>query len=516
MARLTNQQLQEQLEQLARANEELAREVEAQRVAAEQARADVDAEHAVAEQARADVEAERIRSAEAIEAARVEALAEARAQVDAAAVASVKAGTAGVAAVKTKKKRSWGWTLLATVLVVVASLLAPVSVVSSWAQRELTNTDYFVNTFAPLAKKPAVQNLVVTQSVAAIEANVDIKGITSDVFTGIENLGLPPRASSALGTLQAPLVAGIKSLITSTVTSFVQSDAFATIWKQALTTTHTQLLATLRGDKNAAVTVGTGGQIGLQLGPIIEAVKKQLVDQGFTFAKSIPAINRTIVIAQSNSVSLYIGLYNLVVAVGIWLPWVVLVLLAAGVLVARRRTIALIWASFALGLTMVLVGIGISVGKTIFQLSVADVIPADAAGTIYSGILQFVQSIVVAVAVLAFTVFVIAVLSGPFRWAAALRGYVSSGFAAARRGAERHGISTGKVGDWMYRQRLLLRVLVGLIAAAIVVFGRPLTPPLIVWTAVIAIVVVAVLELLARPPVEADETDAATPFAATA
>jgi hypothetical protein len=165
---------------------------------------------------------------------------------------------------------------------------------------------------------------------------------------------------------------------------------------------------------------------------------------------------------------------------------------------------------------MVLVGVGISVGKTIFQLSVADVIPADAAGTIYSGILQFVQSIVVAVAVLAFTVFVIAVLSSPFRWAAALRGYVSSGFGAARRGAERHGISTGKVGDWMYQQRVWLRVIVGLIAAAIVVFGRPLTPPLIIWTAVIAVVVIAVLELLARPPVEADETDATTPLAATA
>ncbi|HWD61706.1 MAG TPA: hypothetical protein VG369_04360, partial [Humibacter sp.] len=300
---MTNQQMQEQLERLARANEELAREVEAQRMAAERALADVDAEHAAAEQARADAEVERIRAAEAIAVARAEAMEEARAKVAEAAAASAKADSAGAASGKAKKKRGWGWTLLATVLVVVASLLAPVSVVSTWAQRELTNTDYFVNTFAPLAKKPAVQNLVVTQSVAAIEANVDIKGITSDVFTGIENLGLPPRASSALSSLQAPLVAGIKGLITSTVTKFVESDAFATIWKQALTTTHTQMLATLRGDKNAAVTVGPGGQIGLQLGPIIAAVKKQLVDQGLTFAKSIPAIDKTIVIAQSNSIS---------------------------------------------------------------------------------------------------------------------------------------------------------------------------------------------------------------------
>jgi hypothetical protein len=399
------------------------------------------------------------------------------------------------------------------VLVVIASILAPVAVVSTWAQRELTNTDYFVSTFAPLAKKASVQDLVVTQTVSAIEVNVDIDGITSDVFNGLEGLGLGPRASTALNSLQAPLVAGIRSLITSTVTKFVQSDSFSEIWRQALTTTHQQLLATLNGDKKAAVTIGPNGQIGLQLGPVIDAVKDRLVHQGFGFAKSIPTIERTIVIANSSAVALYIGLYNLVVAVGIWLPWVVLVLLAAGVLVARRRGIALIWPSVALGTSMVLVSIGISVGKTVFQLSVSDVIPADAAGTIYSGILGFVQSIVVAIAVLAITVLVIAVVGGPFRWARALRGYVSSGFAAARRGAERHGITTGRAGVWMYRQRVLLRVIVGLIAAAIVVFLRPLTPPVIVWTAVVAVVVIAVLELLSRPPMEADAEADAVPSA---
>jgi hypothetical protein len=329
------------------------------------------------------------------------------------------------------------------------------------------------------------------------------------VFSGLENLGLGARASQALNSLQAPLVAGIRSLITSTVTKFVQSDAFSDIWKQTLTITHRQLLATLRGDAKAAVSIGSNGEIGVQLGPIIDAVKTRLVDQGFAFAKNIPTIDKTIVIAHSSSASLYVGLYNLVVAVGVWLPWVVLVLLAAGVLVARRRGIALIWASVALAISMILVSVGISVGKTVFQVSVSNAIPADAAGTIYAGILGFVQSIVVAVAVLAITVFVIAMLIGPFRWARALRGYAGAGFAAARRGAERHGITTGRAGEWIYRQRVLLRVIVGLIAAAIVVFLRPLTPPVIIWTAVIAVVVVALLELASRPPVAATDHEAA-------
>jgi hypothetical protein len=478
MARKTNQQLQEELDRAAAERDELAKRLDA-------LRADVDAAHAQAaraEEARAEAEAQAIAAA---------AGADRRAAGE-----RNGSGTRG-------RKRGWGWTVLATALIVIASILAPVAVVSTWAQRELTSTEYFVNTFAPLARQPAVQDLVVTQTVSAVEANVDIDGITSDLFTGIEGLGLGPRASTALDALQAPLVAGIRSLITSTVTRFVKSDAFADIWRQALTTTHEQLLATLNGDKNAAVAIGPNGQIGLQLGPIIDAVKDRLVHQGFGFAKSIPTIDKTIVIARSSAVSLYIGLYNLVVAVGVWLPWVVLVLLAAGVLVARRRVIALIWAAVALGASMVLVSIGISVGRTVFQLSVSDAIPPDAAGVIYSGILGFVQSMAVAVAVLAVTVLVVAAVGGPFRWARALRGYASSGFAAARAGAERHGITTGAAGAWMYRERVLLRVIVGLAAAAIVVFARPLTPPLIVWTAVVAVAVIAALELVSRPAVAA-------------
>lgn len=467
MARLTNQQLEAELERISAEKAELETQKAelAARLEEESARADA------AEAARESAEAAR---------------------------GPVQKATAPGG----RKKRGWGWTVLATALIVIASILAPVAVVSTWAQRELTDTNYFVDTFAPLATKPAVQDLVVTQTVSAIESHVDIEGITSEVFTGLENLGLGPRASDALNALQAPLVAGIKSLISSTVSKFVHSQAFADIWKQTLTITHKQLLATLNGDKNAAVSIGPNGEIGVQLGPIIDAVKQRLVDQGFSFAKNIPTIDKTIVIAKDSSVTLYVGLYNLVVAVGVWLPWVVLVMLAAGVLVARRRVIALIWASAALGISMILVSVGISVGKTVFVLEVSSAIPADAAQTLYSGILGFVQSIVVAVAVLAVTVFVIALLSGPFRWARTLRGYAGSGFAAARRGAEKHGITTGKVGEWLYSQRVLLRVIVGLIAAAVVVFGRPLNPPLIIWTAVIAVLVVAVLELLSRPPAE--------------
>ena len=72
------------------------------------------------------------------------------------------------------KTRGWGWTLLAIVLITVGALLAPVAVVSAWAHNQLTDTSYFVDTFAPLADDPAVQDFVAAETVAAIESKLQI------------------------------------------------------------------------------------------------------------------------------------------------------------------------------------------------------------------------------------------------------------------------------------------------------------------------------------------------------
>lgn len=412
---------------------------------------------------------------------------------------SATAGVADVPAAK-RNRRGWGWTVLSTALVAIGVLLAPVAVVSTWAHRELTDTAYFVNTFAPLAQKPEVQDFVAAEAVAAIDSAIDLDEIADNLFTGLDGLDLTPRAKEALVLLKAPAVAGVRGLISSTVTEFVRSDAFATIWKDAITITHQQLVSTATGQKDAAVSVGNNQEISLNLGPIIRAVKEQLVADGFGIAANIPEISRSIVIAEAESVGLYLTIYQLVVAIGIWLPWVSLLIVAAGVLVARRRALALAWAASALLLTMVLVGSGISIGKNVFALAVSSSIPQGAALALYSGILAFVSDIVVVVAVLAAAVLIITLFAGPWRWARRLRSLGSATFASLRETAERHRISTGRTGEWLYRWRIPLRIAVAVVCSAILVFNRPLAPAMIVWTAIIGVVVVAALELAARPP----------------
>ncbi|MFF2053126.1 hypothetical protein ACFVU2_16105 [Leifsonia sp. NPDC058194] len=409
-----------------------------------------------------------------------------------------------------KHTRSWAWTLLATVLIVIGAILAPVAVVASWAKVQLTDTQSFVDTYAPLASNPSVQAYVTDQAVTIIQENVDIPEVTSQVVDGITELGTGPVATKALEALKGPLAQGIVSLIHTTVGNFVSSDAFAQVWQEALRATHTQLVATMQNDPKAAVAIGADGSVGIQLAPIIERVKQLLVDQGLTFASQIPTIDRTITIAQNSSIPTIQLFYGVAVAAGAWLQWIALAFLVLGVVVARRRSLALVWASVALALSMVVVVAGIGIGRLVFVGSVSpSLLPAGVANTLYATLTTAMQNTGVAVLVLAIVVAVVGWYAGPFAVPRKLRGFFGAGVTWIRESAERHGISTGRTGEWIYAQRVLLRALVAVIAAALVLFVRPLTTPLIVWTLVVAALVIAVLELVQRPvitvPENADE-----------
>lgn len=398
------------------------------------------------------------------------------------------------------QQRAWSWTLLATVLIVIGAVLAPIATVASWGKVQLTNTESFVDTYAPLANDPSVQAFVTNQTVAVIQANVDIAGLTADVFDGITSLGTRPAATRALEALKGPATLGVESLVRSTVGGFVASDAFAQVWQEALRQSHTQLIATLQNDPQAAVALGSDGSIGIQLAPIIERVKTILVERGLSFAAQIPTVNRTITVAHNTSLPTFQLFYSLALAAGAWLPWIALLFLAAGVAVARRRAVALVWAAVALALAMVVVVAGIAIGRLVFIGSVApSLIPAGVARTVYTTLTTAMASTGVAVLVLAIVVAIVTWSAGPFEVPRNLRAIFGSGITWVRQAAERQGVTTGKTGEWIHAQRTLLRVAIAVISAAIVLFVRPLTMNLIAWTLVIAVVAVAVAELVQRP-----------------
>ncbi|TFD37986.1 hypothetical protein E3T37_11050 [Cryobacterium sp. TMT2-10] len=372
-------------------------------------------------------------------------------------------------------------------LVTVGVLLAPVAVVAHWTRNVVTDTNTFVATVAPLADDPAFQAYLVDEIVTVVDEKVDIQGVTKDLFDGLSSLNLPPRAQDALALLEAPAVRGVESLIRSGAERVVTSNAFAQVWEEALRLSHTQIVAALEGETSSALVISGTGEVGIQLGPIIAEVKKQLVAQGFGLAANIPEVDRTIPIAQADALVQARTAYQLLDVLGAVLPWVSLLLIAAGVLVARRKSRALIWAGVTLGLSMALLAAGISVGRILFvnAISPAD-LPADLAGTVYDALVPLVPLVyatALSVGLAAVTVAVVAYLAGPFRGAIAVRRLTRDGARSLRGSAARSGVTTGRAGVWLYRARRYIRAAVGVAAAAVAIFWRPLTPAVIIWTA---------------------------------
>lgn len=420
----------------------------------------------------------------------------------------------GSAAAPLRRRRGRGRTVAAVALVVIGLLLTPVAVMGNWAKNQLADTDTFVATFAPLAHDPAVKAFVVSEVMTVIEQQVDFETTTSEVFDAVSDLGLPPAATTALQALKRPAALGLQSLATTVVTNFVDSEAFENIWAQALRLSHQQLVAAMTGDPASAIAISGSGELSVQLGPILDAVKSALADQGFGFADAIPSVNVSITVAQSDGIGQLTLVYALAVGVGSWLPWIALAFLAAGVAVAKRRKVALFWTGLTLGVLMVLLGIALRIGNIVTVASIAPrYVPIDAAGVIYDAVTALIASTVVALAVLAFTVMVISWAVGPYRPAPAIRAAFAEGAARLRRAGDERGIGTGRFGARLAKYRIVVQVLVGVGAAAVILFVRPLSTGQIIWTAVVAVVVLLLVELLQRPaPVDVIVIEAGAAF----
>ena len=80
----------------------------------------------------------------------------------------------------------------------------------------------------------------------------------------------------------------------------------------------------------------------LDLGPFIDAAKQQLIDSGFTAAARIPQVHPTVELFPASTLVRAQTAYQMLDAVATWLPWITLLLLAAGVYLARHRRRALL------------------------------------------------------------------------------------------------------------------------------------------------------------------------------
>lgn len=412
-----------------------------------------------------------------------------------------------------RERRRPGRAAAAVTLVVLATLLAPVAVVAAWAERTLTDTDRYVATVAPLAEDPVVTSAVAGRITSEVMARIDVGAILDQAVAELEDRDVAPRATAALSALEAPLTSGVESFVRQTADRVVESEAFAETWERANRVAHEQLVAVMQGGQGEVVQVGQDGQLTIQLSGIIDLLKQRLVDRGLGVAANIPSVDASFTVAQTTQLVEVRNRYAQVVALGTWLPWVVLGLYAAGVVAAVRHARTLVAAGVALALAMVVLGAGLAVARGLYlDALTGTVVRLDAAEVVFDQLVSFLRLTLRTVGVLGLVVALVAFLAGPSASARSLRGGVARGIGRLRTGAEGRGVSTGRVGTWLGRHRRAADVVV--LAAAVLVLlvsGQP-TPALVVGTALVAGVLVLVVELLARPgPVTAGPGDSGAP-----
>ena len=397
------------------------------------------------------------------------------------------------------RRHRFSWrTPVSALLIVIGCVLAPLSVIGVWTANQVSDTNRYVENMTPLIHEPAVQNALTDKITTAITSHLNITAYTNQAAAELNSRGLT-RVAGLLKSFGPSLASGVAGFVHTQVHKIVTSPRFANLWIQVNTVAHRGLVKVLSG-QGTTVSV-RNGQVVIDLTPLIAEAKQELSARGFSIINSLPPIHPTLTLFSSKTLGQAQTLYRLINDLKIVLPILTLLLLAAGVWVARRHRRALIGAGLGFAASMLVLALALLLARTIYLNSIpSSTLPPDAASVIFDTLVRFIRTALRTLLVVGLVVAIGAFFTGPSAAAVATRRAFRSGFDWVRSGAERKGVSTGPVGRWTYAHRMALRIGAVVLAALIFVFwGRP-TAAVVIVLAVLLLVVLGLIELIGRPP----------------
>jgi hypothetical protein len=417
-------------------------------------------------------------------------------------VAGLRAGPSrvdGAGKVRAGGRRNWPRTVIGSVLIGVAALLAPLAVVAVWARGQVSDTDRYVETVAPLSADPAVQQALTTNITNVVFQYLDVRGLTQQGIDALASSGrLPPRLAERLDALVDPITNGVYNFTEDQVGSFIRSQAFADAWVAANRTAHESLVAALRGDNSGPVQV-QGQTVSVQLATVITAVKQRLVDRGFTLAERIPTVNPEFVLFQSADLPKVQQGYRLLDNLGNWMPFIVLILGALGVYVVPAHRRALVAAGLALFAGMLLVAVLLALARQRYLNGLPDQLPHDAGAVLFDTVVRFLREALRAIALVGIVLAAGAFLTGPSVTATAVRGLAVRAGAGTRSGLSRLGLHMPAVSRWFAAQARTVRAVAVAVAVVALIVPAYLTPVTVAWVVAALLAVLFAIAVLAAP-----------------
>ncbi len=295
-----------------------------------------------------------------------------------------------------------------TVLIVIATVLAVFSSVTTWVHTDALNTDAWVSTSEELLDNEEVTSAAATYLVNELYAQVDVAGELQQLLPG----DLSGVAGALAGALREPVTNGIDRVL--------ESPQFAEIWVRANRLAHEAFVAILRDETAPAVSTADGA-VTLNLREAVVNVGTELGLPQAALDK-IPESAGQITIFQSNELKdaqTYVRVLDFLS----WFMFLLTVgLYALAVYLAgdRRRTLSMVgWSLVASGVSLyALRALGVRTGVDYYVTDTTNKGLADAIATVATDLLRQIAlaGIVYGVLIIGF-----AALLGTHRWAVAAR-----------------------------------------------------------------------------------------------
>ena len=169
--------------------------------------------------------------------------------------------------------------ITAWVLVVLASLLIPVSVISVWAIRTVTNTDQYVATMAPLARNQVIVDHLAAKATDAL--------FSTHIVQNKVTAALPPKAKPIV----TPIVNEVHSYVEGLALKFFESPKFGQLWDSLNRHTHDAVVDVLTGKQSPLTKkLEKGGAIVVNVTPALNNIIDQANAKGITLFNPAKAI----------------------------------------------------------------------------------------------------------------------------------------------------------------------------------------------------------------------------------
>jgi hypothetical protein len=364
-------------------------------------------------------------------------------------------------------------------LLITATVITPVAIAAVWLREELLNTDRYVATVTPLASNRAIVAAVSDQIATRLLDQVDASIVEKEV-----------------GVLSPLIGASAHSYVQQVIERLLGTTQFKQLWITVNMQAHEALVAGLEGKRSSLV--APDGSVDLDLSNMVAAARDALVADGLTIFEKVDPneLGHRFTIARPDTLRKARQAVSVLKKLAIALPVAAAVLYGLALLISRERRRTLLRTGVGLAVAGILGVAAVLAGRWFYLHHVVGTqVPADAARAFYNTVFRTLRLAYEITCLAGVGAVLVAIVAGPSRSATRIRATTLS---------TAGGLADTAVGDsatssWVAANKSTLRTVTVVLGLLFLLAAHHQTLRLGVEIAIVVLLVLGLIEILARP-----------------